>query len=100
MLGTPQGYAEIIDPGASRLVTENDIAVCIHCGFTSMTKGLTGNLETLVFRADGTHYLRPAARCHGCWHFICPRCEGKPCSNRFKRLEQEETEAQRKLICL
>ena len=93
----PQGYAEIIDPGASRLVTEFDTITCIHCGKVEMTRGPTGNLQCLVVRADGTHYFKDAGRCHYCWQEICPACIGKPCNNRFRMLEEEEKIAQKVL---
>lgn len=93
----PQGYAEIIDPTAPRMVTEYDTVTCIHCGSVSMTRGPKGRLEVLVFRADGTHYMQEAGFCRSCYQEICPACVGKPCTNRFKRLEEEEARAQKML---
>lgn len=94
----PQGYATIIDPDARQQVQEFDTITCPHCGGVSMTRaGTTSKYEVLVFRADGTHYMKEAGFCRGCFQPICPRCDGKPCSNRFKRMEEEERAA-RKLL--
>lgn len=93
----PHGYATIIDP-AFGSVQEFDTVSCIHCGSVSMTKSALGNLEVMVYRADGTHYMKEAGFCRSCMKPICPRCVGKECSNRFKRMEMEETAA-RKFIC-
>jgi hypothetical protein len=96
----PQGYAHIIDPGARLLKQEFDTITCIHCGHVDMTRaGMTGRLEVLVYRSDGTHYMKEAGFCRGCFRPICPVCEGKPCTNRFKKLELEESAAN-KLICI
>lgn len=93
----PHGYATIVDPGKG--VEEFDTISCIHCGGISMTRSrLTNNLEVMVFRADGTHYMKEAGFCRSCMKPICPRCVGKGCNNRFRRLEAEEALA-RKLIC-
>ncbi|SRR6266567_8086756 len=94
----PGGYATIIDPNARQLVQEHDTFTCPHCGSVSMTRSAaTGKLETMVFRADGTHYMREAGFCRSCFQHVCPRCDGKPCDNRFRRMEDEEKLA-RKLI--
>src|SRR5215831_13420286 len=93
----PQGYAEIIDPTAGRMVTEFDTITCIHCGSVGMTRGPTGNLEVMVFRADGSHYFKPCGFCRSCYNPVCPKCEGKPCTNRFRVLDEMESRA-RKLI--
>lgn len=96
----PHGYATIIDPsfnGGS--VQEHDTVTCIHCGFIGMTKSsLSGKLEILVFRADGTHYMKECGFCRSCFEPVCPKCDGKPCDNRFRRLDQQEAAA-RKFIC-
>jgi hypothetical protein len=92
-----QGYATISDPDAGGL-QEFDTITCIHCGGVSMTRSSTGQLEVMVFRADGTHYMKEAGFCRSCMKDICPRCVGKPCDNRFKRLEREEAAA-RRFIC-
>ena len=97
MLGTPPGYATVIDPDAPGGLIEYDTTTCPHCGFVAMTKGLSGNLEVLVFRADGTHYMKPAGFCRNCFQHVCPKCDGKPCDNRFRRLDDEE-KAARKII--
>lgn len=94
----PHGYSIIIDPtfGSPQ---ENDNICCIHCGKIDMVRsGLSGNLEVLVYRADGTHYLKEAGFCRSCMKDICPACDGKPCSNRFRRLDEQETAA-RKFLC-
>jgi hypothetical protein len=95
----PDGYSIIIDPGGNNFVQEFDNVTCIHCGQISMTRsGTTGKLECLVFRADGAHHMREAGFCRNCYHHICPRCDGKPCVNRFRKLDGEEAAA-RRLIC-
>jgi hypothetical protein len=86
----PQGCAEIIDPTGSRLVTQYDTITCIHCGSVQMTRGPTGKLECLVFRADGTHYFREAGFCRSCYNPVCPKCDGKLCQNRFRLMDEEE----------
>ncbi len=96
---TPGGYATIIDPGASQLVTEFDTITCPHCGNVSMTKGTSGALETMVFRSDGSHYMRAAGFCRKCYQHVCPKCDGKDCDNRFRRLDEQEAAA-RKFICI
>lgn len=91
------GYATIADPSLGGL-QEFDVMNCIHCGKVEMTKGSSGNLEVMVFRADGSHYLKECGFCRSCYKPICPKCNGKPCNNRFKRLEEEEKAAS-KFIC-
>jgi hypothetical protein len=93
----PHGYATISDPGVGSL-QEFDTVSCIHCGGISMTRSLSGTLEVMVYRADGTHYMMEAGFCRSCMKPICPRCVGKPCDNRFKRMEREEAAA-RRFIC-
>lgn len=95
---TPGGYATIIDPDAKHAVQEFDTFVCAHCPSVQMTKGPNGKLEVLVYRADGSHYMKEAGFCRSCFQHICPACIGKPCFSRFKRLDQEEA-AFRKFIC-
>lgn len=95
----PGGYATIIDPGARQLVTEHDAITCPHCGKVEMTKAGFGNPEVLVFRADGSHYMRAAGFCRKCFQHVCPRCDGKECDNRFRRLDEQEAAAQ-KFICI
>lgn len=89
------GFGQIIgDPAHTHGVAEHDVVNCIHCGGISMTKSsATGKLEVMVFRADGTHYLKEAGFCRQCMAPICPKCDGRPCSNRFRRLEAQEKEA-------
>ena len=95
----PMGYATIIDPTASRLTEEFDTITCPHCGTVAMTKAaMTGCVEVLIYRADGTHYMREVSRCLKCYQHVCPKCEGKPCSNRFARLDEEERAAARIII--
>jgi hypothetical protein len=95
----PQGYAEVIDPthAFGRMVTEHDTITCIHCGRVNMTRGPTGKLECMVFRADGTHYFREAGFCRSCYQPVCPICDGKPCQNRFRIMDEAEART-RKLI--
>lgn len=97
---SPHGYATIIDPtfSSGNGVEEFDTMTCIHCGRVDMTRGPSGQLEVLVYRADGTHYLKQAGFCRNCYKEICPACVGKPCSNRFRRLDEQEAAA-RKFIC-
>lgn len=92
----PHGYSTIIDPVTG--TQEHDAISCIHCGGISMVRSsLTGKLEVMVYRGDGTHYMHEAGFCQNCCRPICPRCIGKGCNNRFKRMEAEETLA-RKII--
>jgi hypothetical protein len=96
-LRNAHGYGVIIDPVLG--MQESDQLSCIHCGQVDMLKSsLTGALEVMIFRSDGTHYMKEAGFCRNCMKHICPRCVGKPCSNRFKRMEEEEARA-RKFIC-
>lgn len=85
----PHGYATIADPSFGS-IQEFDVLSCIHCGKVDMTRNPDGNLSVLVYRADGTHYLKEAGFCRSCYKPICPRCVGKLCDNRFRRLEEEE----------
>lgn len=86
------GYATIIMPEGP--VQEMDTVTCVHCGHIDMTKSnLSGKLEVLVFRADGTHYLKECGFCRGCYEPVCPKCDGKPCNNRFRRMEFQEAAA-------
>lgn len=93
----PQGWAQIIDPTAGRLVTEYDTITCIHCGKVEMTRGPRGKLQCLVVRADNTHYFREAGFCRNCYRPVCPACDGKPCTNRFRLLDEEEGFAKKML---
>lgn len=100
----PHGYATISDPALGGL-QEFDVMTCIHSycaggmgGSISMTKNFSGNLEVMVFRADGTHYMKECGFCRSCMKPVCPICAGKPCSNRFKRMDEKEKAAQ-KFIC-
>lgn len=96
----PDGYGEVIAPPRVCEFREHDVVTCIHCGSVSMTRsGLTGKLEVLIFRADGSHYMRECGFCRNCYKPICPKCDGKPCDNRFRRMEEDEAAAQ-KLICI
>lgn len=93
----PHGYGMIVgDPAHSFGMEEHDTVTCIHCGSIGMVKSaLTGTLEVMVFRKDGTHYFKECGFCRSCMEPICPKCDGKPCSNRFRRLEKEELMALR-----
>lgn len=94
----PQGYATIIHP--ERGIEEHDTVTCIHCGQIAMTKSsFSGIPEVLVYRADGTHYLRPCDFCRNCMAYYCPRCIGKPCMNRFKKMELDEAADRKKFLC-
>lgn len=86
------GYGVIAgDPAHNFGMQEHDTITCIHCGQIGMTKSsATGRLEVMVFRADGSHYFKEAGFCRSCFEPICPKCDGKGCNNRFKRLELEE----------
>lgn len=89
---SPHGYATIIgDPAHGFGMVEHDAVTCIHCGGVSMTRSATsGRLEVMVFRADGSHYFKEAGFCRSCFQPICPKCDGRGCSNRFARMEQLE----------
>lgn len=89
------GFGEIIgDPGRGFSVGAHDMVNCIHCGHIDMVRSKTsGNLEVMVVRADGSHYFLEAGFCRQCMEPICPKCNGKPCSNRHRRMEQQEKAA-------
>lgn len=85
----PRGYATIVDPDLG--VQEFDTITCAHCGSVTMSQTtINSTPQVMVYRADGTHYMKDAGFCRACFAHICPRCNGKECSNRFKRLDQEE----------
>jgi hypothetical protein len=94
----PHGYSTITDPGARRLVEEHDTITCIHCGGISMTQAGHGTPQVMIFRPDGSHYLKEASKCRSCSDWQCPRCADKPCDNRHRRLDREEEAARPKLI--
>lgn len=95
----PHGYAVIFDPDLRGGVEEHDTITCPHCGSIGMTKSSsTGRLEVLIFRADGSHYLKECGFCRSCMEPVCPRCDGKPCDNRHRRIDAMEALAH-KLIC-
>lgn len=89
------GFGHIIgDPAHGFGMSEHDVVNCIHCGGISMTRSsATGKLEVAVFRGDGTLYMKEAGFCRSCMAPICPRCDGKGCNNRFRRMELEEAQA-------
>lgn len=83
------GYATIVDPDHG--IQEFDAITCAHCGGVSMTQTTVNSTpQVLVYRADGTHYMKDAGFCRACFSHICPLCNGKECSNRFKRIDEEE----------
>lgn len=88
----PHGFGQIIgDPKHSYGVAEHDTVMCIHCGHIDMVRSsLSGKLEVMVIRADGTHYMKECGFCRSCMEPVCPKCAGKPCDNRFRRMEAEE----------
>jgi hypothetical protein len=88
----PHGFGQIIgDPAHAHGMAEHDAVNCIHCGSISMVKSsTTGKLEVMVYRSDGTHYFKEAGFCRSCMAPICPRCDGKPCDNRFRRMDRQE----------
>lgn len=91
----PHGFGQIIgDPAHSFGMAEHDMVTCIHCGGISMSRSsVTGKLEVLIMRVDGTHYMKECGTCRSCMEVICPRCVGKPCNNRWRRMEAEEKAA-------
>ena len=91
------GYSIITAPGERAV--ENDLENCAHCQAVQFLRaGLGGNPEIMIFRADGTHYLREARRCSNCWKFVCPKpgCN-QDCVPFEKKLDQEERAA--RFIC-
>jgi hypothetical protein len=93
---SPHGYFISVDPAASTS-QENDIMSCAHAycgngnGSIHMVKSsLTGKLEVMVFRADGSHYFKECGYCRSCMAPVCPICDGKPCNNRHRRMEAME----------
>lgn len=93
----PHGYGVIIgDPAHSFGIAEHDAVTCIHCGHIDMVRPSAGGpLQVMVFRRDGTHYFKDAGFCRSCMQPICPKCDGKPCNNRFRRMEREEAAARK-----
>lgn len=89
----PHGFGQIIgDPAHAHGIAEHDTITCIHCGQVGMVKSsTTGKLEVMVFRADGTHYLKEAGFCRSCMEPVCPKCDGRPCNNRHRRMELLES---------
>lgn len=95
----PGGYATIIHPGTS--IEEHDTVTCIHCGQVNMTKSsISGIPEVMVYRADGTHYMREAGFCRNCMAHTCGRGRCLECNNRFKRIEAQEAATRKRLVCL
>lgn len=89
------GFGHIVgDPAHSFGMAEHDLVNCVHCGGISMLKSsLTGKMEVMVMRRDGTHYMKECGYCRSCMEPICPKCDGKPCDNRFRRMEDQEKAA-------
>lgn len=89
------GFGQIIgDPAHGYGMAEHDLVNCVHCGGISMVKSsTTGKMEVMVFRADGTHYMKECGYCRSCMEPICPKCDGKPCDNRFRRMDKQEKAA-------
>ena len=86
-----QGYSVIVNPGDRPL--EHDTFSCAHCGNMTFTKGMWGNMQVAVIKGDGTTLMRDVHKCFRCDEYICPRCVGKECEPKFKRIEREEREA-------
>lgn len=96
----PNGYAHIIDPNAPGGESKHDVVTCIECGHIDMVRpGLGQPLSVMIFRTDGTHYFKECGFCRSCMQPVCPRCDGKPCNNRFRRIDAEEKQAWRQMIC-
>jgi hypothetical protein len=96
----PQGYGSGTGPAWRGGKTEGDMTCCIHCGHVDLVQaGIGKPLCVLVFRTDGTHYLREAGFCRSCMASTCGRAQCIPCNNRFRALEIEEKQA-RRFICL
>lgn len=87
------GYSVINSPGERSL--EHDTFSCAHCGKIEFTRGLWGNFQIAVIKGDGTVEMRDVHKCFRCDEYICPRCVGKDCEPKFKRIEREEREARR-----
>jgi hypothetical protein len=88
------GYGHIIDPDLPGGVGEHDVFTCAHfwCGgrVEMVRAGVSGKLEVMVFRNDGTFYYKEAGFCRNCMRPICPICDGKPCFNRHDAIEKLE----------
>jgi hypothetical protein len=94
----PQGYATIIHPAGP--LEEHDTVTCIHCGQIGMTRSsFSGIPEVLVYRADGTHYMREGGFCRNCMAHTCGRGCCVECNNRFRRMDNQETAARKRLLC-
>jgi hypothetical protein len=93
----PQGYSIVTDPRFSRPI-ERDTTTCGHCNAVSFTEREAGKPQVLIFRMDGTHYMKDVGFCRKCWRYICPRCEGKrDCTPFEAKLEIEEAVARKSL---
>lgn len=84
---------EIIEPG--KRTVEIDAPPCGHCGFIMLMKPGFGTPQTMILRADGSHYAMDAGWCRKCSTYICPRCLGAPCVSREQRADLEEAQARR-----
>jgi len=87
----PQGYSVITNPGERAI--EHDTFSCAHCGAITFTKGAWGQLQVAIIKGDGKVEMRDVHKCYSCDNYICPRCVGKDCIPKFKRIEQEEKAA-------
>lgn len=91
------GYSIVTSPGERPV--EHDLARCAHCPFIMFMKPGFSRPQTLIFRADGTHYEREAGFCQSCYQHVCPRCDGKDCQPYEKKVDLEEKAARQGLFC-
>lgn len=85
------GYSVITSPGEHDV--EHDTFSCAHCGFITFTKAGWGPMQVAVVRSDGSVFMKDVSKCFKCDEYICPRCVGKDCMPKMKRIELEEKEA-------
>lgn len=94
---TAGGYSVVVSPGERPL--EHDTTNCAHCGHIGFMQAGFGPPRMLIFKADGTHYLKEIERCLKCFQFICPRAQCVECIPYLKKVDDAE-KAARKFICL
>lgn len=90
------GYSIITEPGQRDV--EHDTYTCGHCGSITFTVGEGNRLQVAVIKGNGNIEMRDAGFCRKCWRHICPRCIGFKCTPFEAKIEQEEAEANKRII--
>ena len=91
------GYSIITSPGERAV--ENDVTKCAHFQRVMLLAPGFSAPFMMVFRADGSHYMRDSVKCLNCYQHICPACEAKRECVPFEKKVDEEEKAARRLIC-